>query len=136
MLIVKKNLKDPERKHLASYGAGTLNMSVTLSYTKTNKLVTALYIVTDIIDKDEPIRHKLRNLGTEIISDPERIRPGGTYGAGMSMRIDQIMSFLDIASAMNFISEMNCEILRKEFLELKASVQENIDMKPTWLEEF
>ncbi len=134
---MKENIKDPERKLSASYGAGTENMSITLSYTKTNKLITALYMVTDIIDKDEPIRNKLRSLGAEIISDPERIRPEvRSYGAGMSMRIEQIIAFLNISSAMNFISEMNCNILKKEFIELKASIQEGMNMKPAWLTEF
>src|SRR3989338_10874956 len=39
------------------------------SYSKVHKLITALYIVTDIIDKEEPIRNKLRILGIEILSD-------------------------------------------------------------------
>ena len=34
------------------------------------------------------------------------------------------------------ISEMNCAILKKEFLELEISVQEYADMKPAWLEGF
>ena len=37
---------------------------------------------------------------------------------------------------MNFISEMNCSILKKEFLELEGSIQEYLNMKPTWLSEF
>ena len=108
-----------------------------LSYTKTQKLVTALYMVTDVMDNEEPLRNKLRTLGTEIVSDSIQIRPEvGSYGAGMSMRIDQIVSFLGIASAMNFISEMNCAILKKEFFELKTSMQESTQVKPEWLGEF
>ena len=103
-----------------------------LSYTKNQKLITALYIVTDIIDKEEPIRNKLRTLGVEILSDTSSM-PKTLFGA---VKIDQILSFLNIASAMNFISEMNYTILKKEFLELKASIQESTDIKPTWLEGF
>ena len=71
MLGENKNLKDHERKSLmASYGAGTSNMPVlSLPYIKTNKLITALYMVTDTIEKEEPIRLKLRTLGVEILSD-------------------------------------------------------------------
>ena len=101
-----------------------------VSYTKTHKLITALYMVTDVIDKEEPIRNKLRVLGTEIISDMHCVP------VNASSKIAETVSFLNIASAMNFISEMNCTILKKEFLELKASIQQNIDMKPTWLAEF
>ena len=132
-----KNLKDPERNPLASYGAGSDNMSIiTISYTKTHKLITALYMVTDIIDKEEPIRNKLRILGAEIISDMHNTTLARTVLASVDSRIAETVSFLNIASAMNFISEMNCSILKKEFLELKGSIQEYVDMKPTWLAEF
>jgi hypothetical protein len=87
------------------------------SYTKTHKLITALYMVTDIIDRDEPIRNKLRTLGMEIISDTY------TLPSDASMKISQILSFLDIASAVNIISEMNSNILRKEFSELDHSIK-------------
>ena len=115
-----KNLKDPEGKLVASYGAGTKNMSVILSYTKTNKLITALYMVTDIIDNDEPLRNKLRTLGVEILSDMH------DTPADACSRIDQVMSFLDIASTICIVSEMNTNILKKEFLELNQSIKESI----------
>ena len=94
-------------------------MSITLSYSKTNKLVTALFMVTDIIDKEEPLRSKLRTLGTEIISDMHSI-PQNAYN-----KISEIVSFLEIASAVNIISEMNCNILRKEFIELALSPKDS-----------
>jgi hypothetical protein len=40
----------------------------------------------------------------------------------MRNKIAEIMSFLDIASAVNIISEMNCNILRKEFSLLNQSI--------------
>jgi hypothetical protein len=127
----EKNLKDI---HQGS-SSGNLGISIKdtptpIAYTKTNKLITALYMVTDIIDKDEPLRNKLRHLGTGIISDMHCI-PGEACS-----KISETVSFLNIASAMNIISEMNCTILKKEFLELKVSIQEYTDMKPTWLSEF
>ena len=87
-----------------------------VSYTKTNKLITALYMVTDIIDKDEPLRNKLRTLGAEIILDMH------SAPSNILVKISQVMSFLDIASAINIISEMNTNILKKEFAELNQSI--------------
>jgi hypothetical protein len=115
-----KNLKDAEGKSITSYGSGSQNMSVILSYTKTDKLITALYMVTDIIDKDEPLRNKLRTLGTGIISDMN------TNPINASNKILDIMSFLDIASAISIISEMNCSILKKEFSQLDQSIKEYV----------
>ncbi|MFA5777926.1 MAG: hypothetical protein WC870_00320 [Candidatus Paceibacterota bacterium] len=115
MFREEKNLKD-----LSSNSDITIkDTPISISYTKTNKLITALYMVTDIIDKDEPLRNKLRTLGTEIISDMN-FSPSDAC-----RRIAEIMSFLDIASAVYVISEMNCNILRKEFLELNRSIEES-----------
>ena len=98
-----------------------------MSYTKTNKLITALYMVTDIMDKEEPLRNKLRTLGINIISDTRSI----------SSLLNEVLSLLDIASAIGMISEMNCNILKKEFFELKKSIQESITQNnPMWLEKF
>lgn len=50
-------------------------------------------------------------------------------------KITTIVSFLDIASAINLISEMNFNILKKEFLILEQSIKEYGQIKSTWLEE-
>lgn len=126
MFSVNKNLKDSTNNSSITVKDST----VFLSYKKTDKLITALYIVTDIIDKEEPLRNKLRTLGTEIVSDIYSISPKA------EKKIIEIMSFLDIASAINLISEMNYGILKKEFLELKQAVKEYTQVKPVWLEEF
>ncbi|OGI60278.1 hypothetical protein A2641_00590 [Candidatus Nomurabacteria bacterium RIFCSPHIGHO2_01_FULL_37_25] len=128
MLSGDKNLKDGVMDLDVSRKDSILSMS----YTKTQKLVTALYIVTDIIDKEEPIRNKLRTLGVEILSDTSSM----SKTLFDTVKIDQVLSFLNISLAMNFISEMNYTILKKEFLELKASIQDYTAIKPTWLEEF
>ncbi|MFA5932204.1 MAG: hypothetical protein WC793_02395 [Candidatus Paceibacterota bacterium] len=112
-----KNLKDSS----VDLATTIKDSSLVIGYTKTDKLITALYMVTDIIDKDEPLRNKLRTLGTGIISDMN------TAPANVCSKISEIMSFLDIAYAINIISEMNCSILRKEFLELNQSIQESTD---------
>jgi DNA-binding HxlR family transcriptional regulator len=129
-----KNLKDSTKT--TGLSISIKDTSFSISYTKTHKLITALYMVTDIIDKGEPIRNKLRTLGAEIVSDMHNVDIGQNRSVVICTRIAETVSFLNIASAMNFISEMNCVILKKEFLELEISVQEYADMKPTWLEGF
>lgn len=122
-----KNLKDPEGPRLGgAIGAGSSNVSV-ISYTKTNKLITALYMVTDIIDKDEPLRNKLRTLGIEIVSDINLIQQNniGHLASALCSKISQIMSFLELASTINIVSEMNSNILKKEFLELDQSIKDS-----------
>ena len=126
MLPGNKNLKDS----LIDHNLSVKDISFSISYTKTHKLITALYMVTDIIDKDEPIKNKLRTLGADIISDMHAVP------AGALSKIAETVSFLNIASAMNFISGNELRYLKKELLELRGSIQEHLNMKPAWLEEF
>lgn len=139
MLEENKNLKDGQKDSIKD----TTAMPAPLVplwrdgsglYTKINKLITALYMVTDIMDREEPLRNKLRTLGVEILSDTftkVQARPG--HMSKCLFDIDELLSLLDIASAVNMISEMNCNILKKEFSKLKQSITQD---NPVWLEEF
>ncbi len=115
-------MKDNNLKDTENYGSPIIkDTSFPIGYTKTHKLITALYMVTDIIDINEPIRNKLRTLGTEIISD---IYSMSRFD--LDNKIKETVSFLDIASAVNIISSMNCSILKKEFLEFKQSINDSM----------
>lgn len=132
---IQKNLKDS----IIGTGIALKDSQLSLPYNKTNKLVSALYMVTDIMDKEEPLRSKLRNLGTNIVSDIHSIQQNRA-GHIMSLipeKVAEILSFLEIASSVSIISEMNCNILTKEFIELRKSI---IEITPkndqVWLQEF
>ena len=127
MLGEDKNLKDisinSEKETFAISSQSQDTGLRSMSYTKTNKLITALYMVTDIIEKEEPLRAKLRTLGANIISDVCSIsQPGLTKK--ITDEIYQIIAFLGIVSTIGIVSEMNCSILKKEFHELSLSIQE------------
>ncbi len=116
-----KNLTDNTNLHTAaSLPSARENGVQRVSYTKTNKLITALYMVTDIMDINEPIRAKLRSLGVEILSDMHS-SVSAAKGA-VASKADEAMSFLGVAGAMNMISEMNKNILVREFTLLKDSL--------------
>ena len=132
---MNRNLKDTEKDFIKDTSSVPVSLvssrrDRSLFYNKADKLITALYMVTDIIEKEEPVRYRLRVLGVEIISDMH------SATAEVGNKITEVVSLLNIASAMNFISEMNCAILRKEFLELNGSMNENKETKPVWLSEF
>lgn len=134
-----KLIKDPIPEQVR-YGAGISSpVSLNLfSYSRTNKLVTALYMVTDIMDKEEPLRLKLRTLGVEILSDMHfpASQTGSASKLNLDTKIQEVLSFLDIASTIGMISEMNCSILKKEFIELKQSIQESRQGSTLSLSEF
>ena len=119
-----KNIKDSSNSSDTSYSisskkTGVLNVfkDTKISYTKTNKLVTAMYMVTDIMDKNEPIRNKLRTLGVEILSDID------TENRILVLnKVDVVLALLDMSLTLNMISGMNKNILTREFLNLKNSL--------------
>ncbi len=87
---------------------------------KTEKLIMALYMVTDSIDMDEALKNKLRLLGVELMSNVHKL--SGQYKTqknfsigSIESKVSEILSFIGISQTIGFISEMNSNILRKEF---------------------
>jgi hypothetical protein len=68
---------------------------------KTEKLVSAIYLLTNFISDREPIKWQLRETGLELVSK------------GLSVN-SKILSFLEIAYVGGLVSEMNYRILKFE----------------------
>jgi len=77
---------------------------------KTEKLVTAIFMVTDLMDKDEPIRHELRSASLKLLSD------------NYAFLVSRIMSMIGIATSIGLISDMNGGIISKELAKLGDSI--------------
>ena len=134
---LKSHLKDSSNLPVSGSPFFKDNLLKKVSYTKTNKLISALYMVTDIMDNEEPLRNKLRNLGTYIISDIHSFDKGQVVCNQIHNRVSEILSFMEIASSVGIMSDMNAKILIKEFNELKQSVTEATQKnEKNWLEEF
>lgn len=119
-----KNIKDSSNSSNTNYQISAQKMSsfdslkdIKISYTKTNKLVTAMYMVTDIMDKSEPIRNKLRTLSIEILSDID-----SENRFILSKKVAIVLELLDMSLTLNMISIMNKNILSREFLDLKKAL--------------
>ena len=119
----EKDMQNSLKDTGTGLGIAIKDASAPISYNKINKLITALYMVTDIMDKEEPIRNKLRTLGVEILSDTISMSR-----SNLDKKIHEVLSLLDIAGMVNLISEMNLNILQKEFFELKKSIEESIEV--------
>jgi len=103
---------------------------------KTEKLTTALYMVTSFLSDNEPIKWKLRENGIALLSGIATARDKNVSEmenvfASYSFLVEEIVSFLEIATATKLISEMNFSILKKEYLLLKHLIDsmEYIDEK-------
>lgn len=92
----------------------------TFAIKKTEKLITALYMVTDCMEAEDALKSKLRLLGIELLSYTHRLPLLGSFdqestGSLALARIQEIFSLIEIAHNLGYVSEMNAEILKKEF---------------------
>src|SRR3989339_99152 len=130
------NQKDTQKTSLNSYGQGnvldvkTLNSKHVYEFAnkKTEKLVTALYMVTDCMDTDDALKAKLRELGVGLLSDMYKLSILSPMDKHVHIstslaHIDEILSFVEIAYTIGFISEMNTAILKKEFMILIGELE-------------
>jgi len=130
------NQKDTQKTGLNSYGQGNvldvkaLGSSHIYEFAnkKTEKLVTALYMVTDCMDTDDALKVKLRELGVSLLSDMYKLSSLSPMDKHVHIssslaRVDEIISFVEIAYTIGFISEMNTSILKKEFMILISELE-------------
>jgi len=137
------NQKDTQKTGINSYGHTDVSSSNSLvnkpalpaggpiyefANKKTEKLVTALYMVTDCMDADDALKSKLRLLGVELLSDIYKISTLSPIDKGIHIsitlsRITELLSFIDIACTIGFISEMNSAILNREFKNLISELR-------------
>jgi hypothetical protein len=83
---------------------------------KLEKLVSALYLVTNSFSDSEPIKWRLRDLGLSLLS---HITPP-SYSLGQLLSpMEQVIALCDIARLNSGASQMNFEIIKQEFSSLR-----------------
>lgn len=100
--------------------------SLPISKDKVNKLVTATYMVTDMIDLNEPLRSKIRMVSLEVVTDIFDLKDkyeSRTVTTLLS-KLELVLSYLSLAKTIGIISSMNGGILESEYTKLKDAVLE------------
>lgn len=124
--------KDIQNTSTNSYGhiSNTLvnNDFYGFSTKKTEKLVTALYMVTDCMDTDDALKSKLRLSGVELLSLIFKLSVISPIEKHKEIdislaKIKEVISFIEIAGTIGFISEMNTSILKREFATLVSELE-------------
>ncbi len=110
-----------------SSSENSIPLSVILK--RTEKLVTALYMVTDCMEGNEPIKIELRSIGVSLLRETHASITKTSIEASLRFHevkkgIAEIKSLLGIGATIGFVSEMNFTILEKEFSELESLIDE------------
>lgn len=95
---------------------------------KSERLVTALYIVTDLVDGSEPIKNGLRKNSVTLLSAMNAlmqydVKDRTTEFATALKSVMEIISLLHVAGATGLISDMNGNLLIDGFRMLQAVLE-------------
>lgn len=97
---------------------------------KTEKLASALYIVTGFIPQDDPLRGRLRTCAIEMVSCSVNPPPGFqdiAHHDRFTSRCMEVMTILGLAEKAGMVSPMNAKILCDEYGSLASFVRAHSD---------
>lgn len=96
---------------------------------KCRKITEALYRVTDLLPEQEPLKWGLRERAMNIFSKITELKDIPTHKKSRNLEeiihsASGILNFLELASAASFISRMNFEVLKREYLALVDFIED------------
>lgn len=103
------------------------DQSFVFIYKKTEKLATALYMVTNLFGDSEPmkwtLRTKVSNLLSFIIGFKDILESREyEFSNDVKTKVLEVVSLLEVASRSGLVSPMNFSILKAEFMNLLSSL--------------
>lgn len=95
---------------------------------KSEKLVTALYLVTDLMNDSEPIKHGLRKNAVALLSSMNSLAQLDVKDRILELKmslksVTEIISFLHVAVTTGIVSKMNGELLMEGFRSLQLVLE-------------
>jgi hypothetical protein len=128
----KENTKsiDLSHKNIDPISYFKENSPFVFVYKKTEKLTTALYMVTNFFSDNEPMKWALRKKISDLLSfavtykdTPASQR--SDFSHSVKSRILEIVSLLEVSSRSGLVSPMNFSILKQEFVNLIETLAHN-----------
>lgn len=100
----------------------------TLLGKKAERMGTAIYLITNFLNEDEPIRLRLRVLAVRLIEDIASVRYAGMAVESnvlerLQVTIAEAITLLELAFVAGILSEMNFSILKREYGSLRDSIE-------------
>ncbi|KKT45148.1 MAG: hypothetical protein UW34_C0004G0011 [Parcubacteria group bacterium GW2011_GWA2_44_15] len=87
-------------------------------YKKSERIVSALYLVSNLLPDAEPVKWEFRNIGVKMISQMLSLTSNPLLKSEVAYRLNvdliKLLSLLDISNVAGLISEMNFNVLKKE----------------------
>ncbi len=96
---------------------------------KAERLAAAVHVVTNFLDKDEPLRREMRRAALDVVRLAAELTAMGAQDT-LSARTAEVASLLDVASRSQLVSAMNAKLITEEYVSLTAFVRDRyVSMK-------
>ena len=110
------------------------HISVSVIAKKTEKIATAIYMVTDFISESEPLRIQLRTLSLSLVSGTRKLssrssEPHYAFADEVCRTVDDVIVYLNLATTIGMVSEMNGKILNAELSKIGDEIRKNYGEK-------
>jgi hypothetical protein len=130
--IARDNSKRPNRaKNLSNSGSFGLGLLISNEHhafvvKKSEKLASALYVVTGFIPPEEPVRTRLRVCALNVIGrSADQSTLGGAGVESFAAACIEIGTILETAKSGGLVSAMNAELIHSEYVSLASFVREH-----------
>ncbi len=96
-------------------------------FKKTEKIVTAMYLVTNFLSPDEPIKWDIRQVATKMVRSASSLMHAAVHDKETRVRhfatlVIDLNAIFSVAHNAGFVSRMNYEILDKEISKLSDAI--------------
>lgn len=125
--IKKMDPQDSEHNKPNSISFSEQESDFTFISKKTEKLASAVYLITGLFSDSEPMKWTLRKKVSELLSfilTYKNIRQSEfpSFVMGVNTRIQEVVSLMDVCVLGGLLSQMNFSIIEKEFSNLVALI--------------
>lgn len=108
------------------------NSDFTKIYNKSYRLAAAIFAISNVMDKDEDLKVRIKNLSLELVKLSVSLKDANFInGQNLLKEVEKnslmLMSMLSIASVSGMISKMNGDVIRSEFESFISEVKDFAD---------
>lgn len=93
---------------------------------KTKKIVTAIYMITNLVPESEPLRNRIRSSSLDLLeclfNKDSLLRENFIVLVNTESLLKEILSYIDILQVTGLVSEMNHAVLVKEISSLEKDI--------------
>jgi len=129
----KNNVKNHTHNDL-SFNLFSSDNHFAFIYKKTERLVTALFMISSLFDDTETIKQDIRKKSTYFLSKVLSLKSRGTLLVDRDSVLtsaSEVLSLTEVAYYAGLMSEMNYTVVRNEFISLLESIHSYVIKKDT-----